>query len=247
MTRSIRILSCILLLWFGHEPLFSQLLPPKAGAPLDYTLVLNQLNHSRKNNTGFEYFSTKPLTYQVWGVWNLRRKTKEVAVAAIDFSRYPGALRFVHRCDPVLVPKEILGSQGTWYVEGRAMVARIWAIGNIDSVFWNQDSTEFRLVASQNENFILERQWRTVLPHWLNYRTHGLRFAAIIRKTGVDSCRIAVVAQAFVNEPMPKWLVRAAVRVILPGLLRDFETMVYNRFKESPNQAKPSWWKIWAR
>lgn len=210
------------------------------GPPLDYSVILQKLRSSTVNTVDLQYVGRAPITYQAWGVWTIPYSTRQVASVALDIARYPTVFSHVYRCDSITSPRGMVSPLGTWYVEGRAAMARIWAIGNIDSLVWNADSSEVRLLASQNENRELEKQWRTVLPGWFNFRTRGLRLAAIIVPLGTDSCRVGLVAQAWVNKPMPEWLIRLAIQVVFPKLLQDLDAEVRRKFPRAPRRWL--WW-----
>jgi hypothetical protein len=129
-------------------------------------------------------------------------------------------------------------------VEGRAAFARVWAIGNIDTICW-KDSTILKFVAEQNEDRVLEKKWSYIEKGWLNYRTRGARIAAFVVAVGNDSCRIGIVAQGWVIKPMPHWLVKLAVDIVLPQILEDLEKEVGRRSSERDpkNVIKEPWLK----
>jgi hypothetical protein len=130
-------------------------------------------------------------------------------------------------------------------VEGRAVFARVWAIGNIDTLCWT-DSSHLRLIASQNENRFLEATWSSNKKGWLNYRTHGVHLAAFVVAAGRDSCRVGVVAQGRVKQAMPQWLIHLATNVILKSLLHDMEQEVALRVamkKQKQEQKQKRWYK----
>ncbi|MBD3241907.1 MAG: hypothetical protein GF331_15060 [Chitinivibrionales bacterium] len=225
--------------------LYSALLAPSAGAGLpvrfDYSSVLAALHDSTGNFVDIELVDRGRLWYRAWAAWTLPHPMRSVATAALDFGSYPETFSYVYRCDRITRPQRVVSSLGTWYLEGRAGVARVWAIGDIDSLWWNADSTEMRVVASQNENKGLESVWREVLPGWMNFRTRGLRLAAFVVAHGEDSCRVGIVAETKVNKPMPQWLVKFAVQIVLPRLLRELELAI-PRSTRIPAAGKKRWW-----
>jgi hypothetical protein len=129
-------------------------------------------------------------------------------------------------------------------LEGRAGIARVWSIGNIDTLRWSADSTEMRLFAGQNEAKELESRWREVIPGWINFRTRRLKLAAFVVARGPDSCRVGVVAETWVNKPMPDWLVKFAVQLVLPRLLQDLHEAVTKRSPAPPAAPGKRWW-LW--
>jgi hypothetical protein len=225
--------------------------------PFDYSLLYYRMRATDENITDLRIINRQPLVYQAWGVWSIPRSVQQVALVALDFPRYPEMFKYVYRCEQVTGPSYVIKPLGTWYLEGRAMRARVWAIGNIDTLMWCNDSTEVRLIASQNANRALNAQWRVRLQNWINFITLDLRLAAIVTAKGPDSCRVGIVAQSRVNKPMPDWLSRLAVNVILPRMFEDIEREVVTRYpvqhltkknpEDSPGteQATKKWWQFW--
>ena len=144
---------------------------------------------------------------------------------ALDFASYPRIFHYVYRCERIIEPKNRVRPLGTYYVEGRAAVARVWAIGNVDTIS-RPDSLHLRFFARQNEDRYLESRFGTTESGWLNFRTFGVRLAAFITGGGKDSCRIGIVAQGWVAHAMPQWLVRLGMSIILPQLLKDLDNEV---------------------
>ena len=207
----------------------------------DYGFIINQLKMGAANHVEFQQVSDTPVTYRAWGVWNFGHSASTVAGIAVDFARYPQVFRHVYRCDRITGPPQRVCTLGTWYVEGRAAIARVWAIGNIDTLGW-KDSSLLRFIAHQNEDQSLETKWSHSEKGWINYRTHGVRLAAFVMAAGRDSCRVGIVAQGWVREPMPNWLIRMATAIILPQLLEDLEKEVYRRAGEQMPHKEP-WYK----
>jgi hypothetical protein len=73
-----------------------------------------------------------------------------------------------------------------------------------------------------------------------NSRTRGVRLAAVVTACGTDSCRVGIVAQAWVNKPMPEWLVRLAIQVVFPRILRDLDLEVHRKFPKA--KKRWVWW-----
>jgi hypothetical protein len=213
-------------------------------AEFDYAFVENQLRSGSDNRVEFQQLSDTPVVYRAWGVWNLPYPAPEVGRVALDLSNYEHIFRNVYQCRRISEPRaRIRRGQSTWYVEGRAAIARVWSIGVVDTISWT-DSTHLRFFASQTEDPVLEAKWSSQLSGWLNYRTHGVRLAAFVVPAGRDSCRLGIVAQGWVWQPMPQWLVRLATAIILPRLLSDLDKEVARRIAV---QAPPSppWYKSW--
>jgi hypothetical protein len=230
--------------------LYIFLLPPAiafcANAPsFDYSFIVNQLKMGTANHVEFQQVSDTPVTYRAWGVWNFAHSARTVAEIAVDFAAYPKVFRNVYRCDRISGPPQRVCMLGTWYVEGRAAIARVWAIGNIDTLGW-KDSSLLRFIAHQNEDQELEATWSHMEKGWLNYRTHGVHLAAFVAASGRDSCRVGIVAQGWVKTPMPNWLIRLATSLILPQILSDLEKEAGRRtVKEKPH--KDPWYKKWLK
>jgi hypothetical protein len=211
--------------------------------PFEYAFLENGLTTSAENYFEFKQVSDTPIVYRAWGVYSISRPAAEVGEAALDFASYPRVFRYVYRCERILEPKNRVRPLGTFYVEGRAAVARVWSIGNIDTLCWT-DSSHLRFFASQNEDRLLESRLGRSEKGWLNYRTFGVRLAAFVVGVGRDSCRIGIVVQGMVNSPMPQWLVRLGMNIILPQFLRDLETEVARRAEfRVPKQAP--WYEKW--
>jgi hypothetical protein len=213
----------------------------------DYESVENELRTPGENHVAFAQVSDTPIVYRAWGVRNFAHPASEIAAVALDFASYPRVFRYVYRCERIIEPKNRIRPLGTFYVEGRAAVARVWSIGNIDTLCW-KDSSHFRFFASQNEDRLLESRFGRQEKGWLNYRTFGVRFAAFVTGSGLknDSCRVGIVVQGIVNSPMPQWLVRLGMSIILPQLLADLETEVRRRADlKAPGNA--TWYDRWYR
>jgi hypothetical protein len=211
----------------------------------DYGFIENELSTASENHVEFAQISDTPIVYRAWGVWNFPHPASEVGAAALDFASYPRIFRYVYRCERITEPKNRIRTLGTYYVEGRAAVARVWSIGNIDTLCW-KDSCHLRLFASQNEDRLLESRFGTQEKGWLNFRTFGVRLAAFVVGSGRDSCMVGVVTQGIVTKPMPEWLVRLGMSIILPQLLKDLETEVSRRAElKIPKQAP--WYDMWYR
>jgi hypothetical protein len=211
----------------------------------DYGFIVNQLKMGAANHVEFQQVSDTPVTYRAWGVWNFSHSASTVAGIAVDFARYARIFRNVYRCDRITAPPQRVCSLGTWYVEGRAAIARVWAVGNIDTLGW-KDSSLLRFIAHQNEDPVLESKWSYMEKGWLNYRTHGVQLAAFVFASGRDSCRVGIVAQGWVKTPMPNWLIRLATGLILPQLLGDLEKEACRR-TGAQKPYKDPWYKKWLK
>jgi hypothetical protein len=217
-----------------------------ANAPsFDYSFIVNQLKMGAANHVEFQQVSDTPVTYRAWGVWNFAHPAKTIAEIAVDFAGYPKVFRHVYRCDRITGPPQRGGRFGTWYVEGRAAIARVWAIGDIDTLGW-KDSSQLRFIAHQNEDQELESKWSYMEKGWLNYRTRGVHLAAFIVASGHDSCRVGIVAQGWVKNPMPTWLIRMATGLILPQILADLEKEASRRTVVQKPRKDP-WYKRWLK
>lgn len=216
----------------------------RAGS-FDYGFIINQLRMGASNHVEFQQVSDTPVTYRAWGVWNFAHSASTVAGIAVDFARYPRIFRNVYRCDRIIEPLQRVCSLGTWYVEGRAAIARVWAIGNIDTLGW-KDSSLLRFIAHQNEDQVLEAKWSHSEKGFINYRTHGVHLAAFVLAAGRDSCRVGIVAQGWVKTPMPNWLIRMATAIILPQLLGDLEKEACRRTGKQMPRKEP-WYKRWIK
>jgi hypothetical protein len=220
--------------------------PPGRLPAFDYGFVESLTRTNAANRVEFQQLSDTPVVYRAWGVWNLAYPVKTVAAVALDFERYNQIFRYVYQCTRIPDPRSrARGGLGTWYVEGRAAIARVWSLGTIDTVAW-PDSSHLRFFASQNEDEALEAKWARQIKGWINYRTRGVHLAAFIAAAGPDSCRVGIIAQGWVWQPMPQWLVSLATGIILPRLLSDLDKEVRRRTLEKP-AAKPSWYRSWYR
>jgi|GEM_PF-1329545 hypothetical protein len=213
--------------------------------PFDYGFIENELKINVANYVEIKELSNTPAEYRVWGVWNYHHPVSEVAAVALDFDRYTRIFQYVFRCDRITEPKNRVCALGTWYVEGRAAVTRVWAIGNIDTLCWT-DSSHLRFIASQNEDRFLEAKWSHLERGWLNYRTNGIRLAAFLVAAGRDSCRIGIMVQGWGTQSIPQWLVRMATNIILPHLLQNIESEVVRREEErKPREMPKEWYSKW--
>jgi hypothetical protein len=194
----------------------------------DWVPVESEARAGAENHVEFKQVSDTPIVYRAWGLWNFHHPASEVATIALDFASYPRIFHYVYRCERIIEPKNRVRPMGTYYVEGRAAIARVWSIGNIDTLSWT-DSSCLRFFASQNQDRLLESKFGNNESGWLNYRTFGVRLAAFVVAAGKDSCRLAILAQGWVTHPMPQWLVRLGVNIILPQLLKDLENEVGRR------------------
>jgi hypothetical protein len=194
----------------------------------DWVPAENEARAGADNHVEFKQISDTPIVYRAWGVWNFNHPASEVAAVALDFASYPRIFHYVYRCERIIEPKNRVRPLGSFYVEGRAAIARVWSIGNIDTLSW-KDSSCLRFFASQNQDPVLESKFGGNESGWLNYRTYGVRLAAFVVAAGRDSCRIGIVAQGWVTHPMPQWLVRLGVNIILPQLLKDLDSEVIRR------------------
>ncbi len=213
----------------------------KPASRFEYESLLTMLRDSVRNAVDVQLLDRGQLWYRAWGAWTLPHSIHAVADIALDFKRYPTVFTHVYRCDRVTEPEHRVARLGTWYLEGRAPPARVWSIGNVDTIWWNADSTEMHLTASQNDDKRLESVWREVLPGWMNFRTRGLRLAACVVARGDDSCRVGVVAEMRVSKPMPRWLVKLAVQIVLPRLLHDLDLAI-PRPLQGPGVFGRRWW-----
>jgi hypothetical protein len=209
----------------------------------DYSFLQKELATGFSNRVEFNQVCDTPIVYRAWGVWNFDHPVSEIAPVALDFMDYPRIFRYVYRCTRITEPKQRLRPLGTYYVEGRAAVARVWAIGNIDSITWS-DSSHLAFFASQNEDRWLEAKWGRSEQGWLNFRTHGVRIAAFVIPTGPGKCGVGIVAQGWVKKAMPAWLIRMAINVVLPQLLQDLETEVVRRAELKKTVGVP-WYSRW--
>lgn len=209
----------------------------------DYSFIESRLEASGKNQVEFQQVSDTPVVYRAWGVWNYAHPVSEIAAAALDFDLYTRIFPHVYRCERIVEPKQLVSTLGTRYVEGRAAFARVWAIGSIDTIRW-PDTSHLRVIARQTEDGRLEATWGRRERGWLNFRTHGVRLAAFVVASGQDSCRVGIVVQGWVKDRMPQWLVRMAVKIILPGMLKDLENEVSRRARESKPKQTP-WYGKW--
>jgi|WetSurMetagenome_2_1015567.scaffolds.fasta_scaffold00672_14 hypothetical protein len=234
----------VLALRFGM--VFCAVRPPGPLPPFHYEFVESLVHSRAANHVEFQLLCDTPVVYRAWGIWNLAYPVKAVSSVALDFGRYERIFRYVYKCDKIADPRgRIRGGLSTWYVEGRAAVARVWSIGTIDSIS-RPDSSSLRFFASQNEDQVLEATWAKQLNGWLNYRTHGVRLAAFIAANGKDSCRVGIIAQGWVWQPMPQWLTNLATGIILPRLLEDLDKEVRSRQASKPPE-NPLRYQSWYR
>jgi hypothetical protein len=238
-----KLTSAIIALWALAAP----------GAPavtkwpaFDWVTVENEAVAGAENHVGFTQVSDTPIVYRAWGVWNFAHPVSEVAAVALDFPSYPRIFHYVYRCERIIQPANRIRPLGTYFVEGRAAVARVWAIGNVDTITWF-DSTHLRFFASQNEDRMLEAKFGRNESGWLNFRTFGVRMAAFVVAAGKDSCRMGIVAQGWVTHPMPQWLVRLGMNIILPQLLKDLNNEVARKaeLRAAREQKNASWYGKW--
>ena len=199
--------------------------------PFDYGFIENELKLNIADYVEFKKIADSPIAYRAWGVWNFKYPASDVVDVALDFGHYSTIFSHVHRCERIVEPINRIRPLGTWFVEGRAALARVWSIGNIDTIK-RTDSTHFRFFASQNEDPVLEAKWAKQERGWLNFRTNGIHFAAFVVAIGRDSCRMGVIAQGLVREKMPEWLVRLAARIIFPHLMNDLDAEVKRRIED---------------
>jgi hypothetical protein len=212
--------------------------------PFDYSFLIKLLNSQTKNRVEFTEIYDAPITYQAWGIWNFPFPASKVAEVALDFKNYPKIFKNVYRCDLITEPPYRVSKLGTYYVEGRAAFARVWAIGDIDTIVW-QDSSFLKFIAHQNEDRLLEARWSYFEKRWLNYRTHGVKLAAFIVGNKQDSCRLGIVVRGWVTKRMPSWLVKMAIEIILPQLLMDLENEVSHRniIEQKKKKINEPWYK----
>jgi len=217
-----------------------------AGIPaFEYDFLEKELQCATRNHVEFMQIADTPIVYRTWGVWNVKGAANEATDVAIDFYNYASIFRHVYRCERIMAPKSRVSAIGTWFVDGRASLARVWSIGNIDTLL-RSDSLGVKLIARQNENRYLEATWGRNEHGLLNYRTYGLRLAAFIVPVGVDSCRIGVVAQGVVKQAMPKWLIRLAIKLILPRLMEDLQREITRRMDLKKPKPTP-WYDHWVQ
>ncbi len=116
----------------------------------------------------------------------------------------------------------------------------MWSIGNIDTLAW-RDSTHFKMIATQNEDRFLESKYGHSEKGMINYRTFNVHLAAFIVGAGKDSCRVGILAQGIVKNPMPQWLVKMAIKIILPQLMNDLQKEITRR-REAKMPPRPTWY-----
>ena len=208
--------------------------------PFDYAFIENELKLNIADYVEFKKIADLPMAYRAWGVWNFKYPVSDVVEVALDFEHYSTIFGPVHRCERIVEPVNRIRPLGTWFVEGRAALARVWSIGNIDTIN-RTDSTQFRFFASQNEDPVLEAKWAKQERGWLNFRTNGIHFAAFVVAIGRDSCRMGVIAQGLVRERMPEWLVRLVARMIFPQIMHDLNSEVKRRI-EARKPKQDTWY-----
>jgi hypothetical protein len=213
------------------------------GLAFDYRFIEDELKEGVANHVEFEQISDTPIVYRAWGVWSFAHPVSEVADVALNFDQYTRIFRYVYRCERITEPDRRVCKLGTWYVEGRAAIARVWAIGNIDTICWT-DSSHLRFIAHQNQDPLLETRWYHKEKGMLNYRTYGVRLAAFIVASGHDSCRVGIIAQGWVRHKMPQWLISLGTGVVLPQLLQDLDKEVV-RLEEARKAKGPHWYDSW--
>ena len=211
--------------------------------PFEYGFLEKELHDGARNHVEFAQVADTPIVYRAWGVWKLGSPASEAADVALDFYNYSSIFRNVYRCERIMAPKSRVSPLGTWYVEGRASLARVWSIGNIETLT-RGDSCGVTLLAGQNEDRYLEATWSRSEHGWLNYRTYGLRLAAFIVPMGTDSCRVGIVTQGIVKQAMPTWLIRMALKIILPHIIEDLQTEVKRRSDLKKPKPLP-WYEQW--
>jgi len=207
---------------------------------LDYSFLEKQLSQGVQNYVDFKQFGDTPIVCRAWGVWNFAFPVSKVSDVALDFVNYPKIFKNVYICEKIIGPKNRIKPLGTWFVEGRAAIARVWSIGNIDTLAWT-DSSHLRMIATQNEDRLLESKYGHSEKGMINYRTFNVHLAAFVVASGRDSCRIGIIAQGLVKKPMPQWLVKMAIKIILPQLMGDLQKEVTKRM-EAKMPPHPSWY-----
>jgi hypothetical protein len=106
------------------------------GLDFDYNWLEKELSCPVVNHVEFKQVSDTPVVYRAWGAWNFGHSCTSVARVALDFKQFPKVIHYVFSCDSLTEPKNRLSRLGTWHVEGRAAIARVWALGNIDTITW---------------------------------------------------------------------------------------------------------------
>ena len=195
----------------------------------DYGFIKNDAMSGAKNHVNIERISRKPLVYRAWGVWSFPFPIENTVNVALDFERYADIFRHVHRSERVADPAGITAELGTWYIEGRGGgIARIWAIGDIDSLVWD-DSLTLRCMASQNEDSALNARYRETVDDLYNLEVSRLRLAAIVHGRQDTVTTVGIVAQAQTAISIPQWLFKLGIRIILPRTLKDIEKELESR------------------
>jgi len=101
------------------------------------------------NHVGFKQVSDTPIVYRATGVWNFAHPYRKIADVALDFASYPAYSIMSIAVNGSSSPRTGCGRSHV-LCRGRAALARVWSIGNVDTIAWS-DSTHLRFFAHQNE------------------------------------------------------------------------------------------------
>jgi hypothetical protein len=161
-----------------------------------------------------------PPVYRLWASFPVGVPAGKAIPVGLDFAAYSGVFKHIHCSEHITTPARKVSPHGTWLMEARAAMLRTWAIGDIDTLV--RIDSALVLEASQNEDDSLEAMHEPPSDGLLTYRLSGIRLVAAVMPTGERSCRVAVGGEAEFNVPVPLWLYRMVVEVVLPRVLRDF-------------------------
>lgn len=175
--------------------------------------------------------SRRPPRYRVWAAFPVDVPAQPAIAVALDFAGYAEYFSFVHSARQIEAPPDRVSRHGTWVMEARASVVRTWAIGDIDTVC-REDSQAVAVCARQNRDSLLCATHEPPSDGLFTYLLQGIRLVGAVVAMDGDSCRVAVGAEAQLHMPVPLWLYRLVVRVVLPRVLEEFAVAARERDNE---------------
>ncbi len=114
---------------------------------------------------------------------------------------------------------------GSCIFETRAGFFKYWSILNIDSIR-TDDSTWFKFFTTQNHDNDLNSQWRWEIGRWFTIEDRDFYFVWYVQRIEVNRTRVGFIIHACPKMYVPKWLVRFAMKIVVPGFLDDLEKTV---------------------
>lgn len=168
--------------------------------------------------------SNKPKKYLSLSFRTLELPFNEIITVIKDVDNYERTFNIIKRSGIIETDTQFT-ELGSCIFQTRAGFFKYWSLLNIDSIT-TDDSTWFKFFTTQNHDNDLNAQWRREIGRWFAIEDRDFYFVWYVQWIEVNRTRVGFFIHSCPKMYVPKWLVRFAMKIVIPGFLDDLEKRV---------------------